>query len=522
MKLLFNTRKMMLKSFLTLSFLVFFTQNTSAQTVVDIIVNSPDHTILEQAIIAAGLDDDLSAPGPFTVFAPTDDAFNALEASSPGILEDLIANPAELAEILKIHVAPVEAFASSLTDGQAIQTLVPFRKLLVDIDGATVMISNGTVTTADIDATNGVVHVVDQVLAPASLTVADIISESEDHNTLEAALAAAELDDDLAGEGPFTVFAPTDDAFDALPDGTVEALLADPSGDLTNILLYHVIADEAYSEDLSNGQRLVTLSNGKTVKVRFASESVFINNAEVTVTDLVADNGVVHVIDAVLIPQTIVDIVVNSPVHETLEDAVIAAGLADDLSADGPFTLFAPTDAAFSALPAGTLETLLQNPEGTLKDILLYHAASGDVLSNELTDAQTITTLLGETVTVTINENGVFINDAKVIVTDLVATNGIVHVIDAVLIPELPTSIFSSAKNNGDKLKVYPNPAKGSFSVEALNSLNVENVSIYSGSGQLLISMPASTSYPVSLQSGLYTLHVQTDKGVLVEKLVID
>ncbi len=197
------------------------------------------------------------------------------------------------------------------------------------------------------EADNGVVHVIDAVILPKS-TVVDIIVGSPDHTTLEAAVIAAELADDLSGEGPFTVFAPTDAAFDALPEGTVASLLEDPTGALAQILLYHVVGAKALSTDLSDGQMITTL-NGDSVTVKLMDGNVYIDDAMVTVTDLEADNGVVHVIDAVILPKsTVVDIIVGSPDHTILEAAVIAAELADDLSGEGPFTVFAPTDAAFA------------------------------------------------------------------------------------------------------------------------------------------------------------------------------
>ena len=131
-----------------------------------------------------------------------------------------------------------------------------------------------------------------------------------------------------------------------------------------------------------------------------------------------------HVIDAVLLPPaplpaTVVDIIAESPVHNTLESAVIAAELADDLSGEGPFTVFAPTDDAFAALPEGTVETLLMDPTGDLANILLYHVVGATVLSTNLSDGQTATTLLGEDIEVSITADGVFINDAQVTVADL-------------------------------------------------------------------------------------------------------
>ena len=208
------------------------------------------------------------------------------------------------------------------------------------------------------------------------------------------------------------------------------------------MLLYHVVAAEALSTSLTDGQMITTLQ-GQDVTVTINANGVFINDAQVIVADIMADNGVVHVIDAVLVPQapqttTVVDIIVNSPDHTTLEAAVIAAELADDLSATGPFTVFAPTDAAFDAHPAGVLDALLVLPYIDLTNILLYHVVAGQALSTDLSDAQVITTLLGEDLTVTINASGVFINNAQVTVADVLADNGVVHVVDAVLLVPQP------------------------------------------------------------------------------------
>jgi uncharacterized surface protein with fasciclin (FAS1) repeats len=328
-----------------------------------------------------------------------------------------------------------------LTNNQSIQT-INGKNVTVTINANGVFINNAKVTVADLVASNGVVHVIDAVLIPPTVTVVDIIVNSPNHNTLEAAVGAAGLGATLSGTGPFTVFAPTDAAFAALPPGTVQALLADPQGALTKILLYHAVAGTALSTSLTNNQSIQTI-NGKNVTVTINTNGVFINNAKVTVADIVADNGVVHVIDAVLIPPTVtvVDIIVNSPVHNTLEAAVGAAGLGATLSGTGPFTVFAPTDAAFAALPPGTVQALLADPQGALTKILLYHAVAGTALSTSLSNNQSIQTINGKNVTVTINANGVFINNAKVTVADIVADNGVVHVIDAVLIPPTVTVV---------------------------------------------------------------------------------
>jgi uncharacterized surface protein with fasciclin (FAS1) repeats len=171
----------------------------------------------------------------------------------------------------------------------------------VSITDGMVMIGNATVIIADISADNGVVHVIDAVLVPEMETnsVFDIIATSDVHNTLEAAIVAAGLDETLSNDGPFTVFAPTDDAFSAIPADVIETLLADPTGDLTQILLNHVVSGATMSTDLSDGMMITTLQGGE-VMVSITDGMVMIGNATVIIADISADNGVVHVIDAVI------------------------------------------------------------------------------------------------------------------------------------------------------------------------------------------------------------------------------
>jgi len=428
-------RKLLLSINLFLLPLFLLAQNT----VVNVVVDSPDHNTLETAVIAADLVETLNGPGPFTVFAPTDSAFNNLP---DGVLDALLNDPqGALTDVLLYHVLGAQVLSTDLTDGQTAEALNG-DNITVTIDSNGVRINDAFVTTADIVTDNGVVHVIDAVLIPPVTTVVDVIVNSPDHDTLEAAVIAANLAETLSGDGPFTVFAPTDDAFAALPDGTIEALLGDPQGALTDILLYHVLGAQVLSTDLVDGQTAMTL-NGDELTVSITNDGVFINNAQVTVADITTDNGVVHVIDAVLIPPTttVVDVIVNSPDHNTLETAVLAAGLETALSGDGPFTVFAPTDDAFAALPAELLNALLNDPQGLLTNVLLYHVLAAEVLSTDLMDGMTATTLLGADITVSINNDGVFINDAQVTVADIQTDNGVVHVIDAVLIPPPPSVV---------------------------------------------------------------------------------
>ncbi len=336
-------------------------------------------------------------------------------------------------------MAGANVLSSGLTNGQSIVTLNSGKTVKVTINNDGVFIDDAKVTVADIQTDNGVVHVIDAVLLPPN-TVVDVIIGSADHNTLEAAVGAAGLVNTLNGAGPFTVFAPTDAAFAALPAGTVEALLADPQGALTQVLLYHATSETVTSDDIIEFYSdfpYLQMLNEKTITFKVTSEGVFINNAKVTVADIETDNGIVHVIDAVLIApdSTIIDVVRNSSSHTILETLLDEAEFSFPLEGFGPFTLFAPTDAAISALPGELIQQLLNDP-GLLEDVLAYHVAGGQALSTNLSNEQVIRTLLDKNIKVTINNGDVFINDAKVIVADIITDNGVVHVIDAVLLPK--------------------------------------------------------------------------------------
>jgi transforming growth factor-beta-induced protein len=282
-------------------------------------------------------------------------------------------------------------------------------------------------------------------------TIVDIAVEDGRFTTLVAAVQAADLGETLSSEGPFTVFAPTDDAFAALPEGTIEALLADIPA-LTDILLYHVVPGKVMAADVVglDGQSAETALAGKSIDIKVDMGTVYLNeDVKVIITDIEASNGVIHVIDAVLLPPSdeamsekmdIVDTAVADGRFTTLVAAAQAAELVDTLKSEGPFTVFAPTDDAFAALPAGTLDSLLlaENKQ-QLTDILLYHVVPGKVMAADVVglDGQSAeTALAGKSISIKIDGDKVILNDSvNVIITDIETSNGVIHVIDAVLLP---------------------------------------------------------------------------------------
>ncbi len=274
--------------------------------------------------------------------------------------------------------------------------------------------------------------------AVPSNTIVDIAVGNPDFSTLVAALGAADLVDALSGEGPFTVFAPTNEAVAALPEGTLdELLLPENKQKLTDILLYHVVSGSVLAADVVTLSEAETLL-GQNVAITVDMDKVMVNEANVVATDIIADNGVIHVIDSVILPKSdIVDTAVADGRFTTLAAALGAADLVETLKGEGPFTVFAPTDDAFAALPEGTVETLLL-PENKQKltDILLYHVVAGKVMAADVVTLTEAETVLGQDVAIKVDMGKVYINDAEVIITDIVTSNGVIHVIDAVLLPK--------------------------------------------------------------------------------------
>jgi uncharacterized surface protein with fasciclin (FAS1) repeats len=301
--------------------------------------------------------------------------------------------------------------------------------------------------------------------------IVDIAADDDRFDTLHAAIVAAGLADTLASaDNTFTVFAPTDDAFAAVGDEVLTSLLADPQGALTEVLLYHVAAGELSSSDVLGRTSIPTLQ-GESLAVSLRDDMPYVNDSQIIITDIPAKNGVIHVIDAVLVPspiaspqpevveqaeanveqvveeqeldlgveepqQTIAEIAAANGSFNTLLAALDAAGLAETFAQPGDYTVFAPTDDAFAAIPQSTLSSLLADPQGELTNILLYHVVGDSLSRNQLATSEFVTTLEGRPLTVnTDGTNIVDISGAKVLIYNIEASNGIIHVIDKVLMP---------------------------------------------------------------------------------------
>jgi uncharacterized surface protein with fasciclin (FAS1) repeats len=282
-------------------------------------------------------------------------------------------------------------------------------------------------------------------------TIVETAVAAGNFKTLVAAVQAAELVDTLNGKGPFTVFAPTDEAFAKLPKGTLEMLLKpENKAKLAAILTYHVVPGSVKAADVVKLKNAATVQ-GQRVDIKVDGGKVMVDGANVVATDVACSNGVIHVIDTVILPVdgTIVDVAAKNGSFNTLVAAVKAAGLVETLSGKGPFTVLAPTDAAFAKLPAGTLEMLLK-PENKkqLVDILTYHVVPGvAAYSDQVVKMSQVPTVLGTPITVTVTDGKVRLNDSNVVATDVEASNGVIHVVDTVILPTAKKTADASTKN---------------------------------------------------------------------------
>jgi transforming growth factor-beta-induced protein len=318
---------------LTAVFMLFATPVSAAghETIVDIAVGNDDFSILVAALTEAELVTTLQSEGPFTVFAPTNAAFEKLLGELGIGAADLLASP-RLTQVLLYHVVPGKVMSSDLSNGLSAATVLG-ESVSFDLTGALPKVNDSGIVAVDIEATNGVIHVIDTVLVPAAFfiefdTVVDIALSSPDFSILVAALQRANLVNALLGDGPFTVFAPTNAAFEALLADlgvTADDLLAQ-SG-LADVLLAHVVSGKVMSTDLTQGLQAPTLNS--STRLTFGLNPVTINSdIAVIAADLQALNGVVHVIDKVIIPANFVlDAVEEEPAATNLTLGLILGGL---------------------------------------------------------------------------------------------------------------------------------------------------------------------------------------------------
>ena len=405
--------------------------------------SNPDLSSLVAALKKTGLDADLSnGASNLTLFAPTNAAFASLLTELGVSSLNDIPN-ATLSKVLLYHVFGKKLTASQISTGYySTLSKGPEQgsKLSLYIDmSATKINGRSGISKTDIMADNGVIHIIDKVLLPMSIS--DHAVANPTFTSLVAALSKAKLVSALNdATKTYTVFAPTNEAFTALLSALGVTLNDLSSETLTPILLYHVVSGYIPASAVMAGY-FPTLSTafGKNVSLQIGvSGGVILNNtSKVIATDVVATNGIIHVIDKVLLPPTVVEIAQQNELFSTLVLAVIKADLAKTLSGAGPFTVFAPTNDAFKALfttlKVSGIDALSKE---ALTPILLAHVVSGNIQSGSLSSGTVPTLNAAKSLNVVVSGSSVTIDGSvNVIKADIQGKNGVVHVIDKVIVP---------------------------------------------------------------------------------------
>ena len=396
---------------------------------------------------AAGTTQRMRADGDMTLIVPSNEAMADMRAEVDELMKP--ENRKQLQSFVESHLVPKRMLAGDMRTGT--ETAVSGSGIEVDVNAGGITVNDAGIKVADVKARNGVLFVTHKPVWRPS--VVSYVKHLPTFSILERALREAGLVDALRGDGPFTVFAPTDAAFAALLaelNLSAEQLLSNKPL-LTDVLTYHVLPQKLSARHIANGATPVTLQGqALTFDVqRRAGPDVRITDAlgrhaNVIFTNLFARNGVVHVVDKVILPQSknILQIAQGINDFSILVDAVVAAGLVDTLSGAGPFTVFAPTNAAFAAL-LGELglskEQLLAN-KPLLTAVLTYHVLQGRVLAADIQEGAQASTVEGQKFTLSL-VGGANITDARgrksnIVATNVQASNGVIHVIDKVLLPK--------------------------------------------------------------------------------------
>jgi len=414
-------------------------------TVVDVAVANGSFTTLVTALQATDLDEVLAnTAGKFTVFAPTDAAFDALP---DGTLNALLADPDRLSDILLYHVvsgSEIDSAAATAAVGSTVTT-ANGDEIAVTSNGTDLLINAARVATPDVEASNGVIHVIDSVLIPTeddagAGNIASVATNAGSFTTLLNALVATGLDSTITGDGPFTVFAPTDAAFAAIDTSGLS------TDQLRDILLYHVVSGKEINAAAATALagNTVEMANGDDLALSLSGSELFANLSSVATPNVDASNGIIHAIDTVMLPpsvtessENIVNTAITNGSFTKLVAALQATGLDSTLSGSGPFTVFAPTDAAFDALQTALSLSdaqLLALPN--LSDILTKHVVAGSVgsVTAFTLNGTDVTTVNGETVAIAIDSGSFTVDGAQVTTFDIETSNGIIHVIDSVIL----------------------------------------------------------------------------------------
>ena len=409
------------------------------------LAENPDYSTLSGLLGDTALGETLTGEGPFTMFAPDNDAFSAMPA---GQLDIISADPAKLDQFLNYLVVAEKASLTTDDLAEGALTTLEGSDVAITKSGDDTKVNEATIVDDNIEASNGIIQGIDKVLIPPDLdltpaptqNVVELLQADPNFSAYFGLLDAAGLTSTLSQTGPFTIFAPDNDAFAAVDPTALEQVAGDPT-QLRALLGYTIVPGNIPDDQLKSGQLATT--QGASLTIAVSGSTVTVDDATIVPPQLLATNGVVHGLDAVIVPpgfelapqptEDIVQVVSGNPDYSTLSQLLTSSGLASLLSETGPYTFFAPNNEAFAALPADQLKNLQSDPS-LARNVLAYQIVLGSYPTSALKSGP-LTSLEGGALTISVQGDTVKVNTATIVDPNLLATNGVVQGINQLLVP---------------------------------------------------------------------------------------
>lgn len=448
-----------MRSIFTFLFFIFIIPNSVwAQSVIAWLKNSPDHTIFSSMVVNSGLEAELQGQQELTLFAPSDQAFSLMPDS---VLNYYLNDPDKLKHLVKYH------FVSNAMDYSEVYIYVSSYIVMMNSvtttitqPGGKLKINQAAIEVANIQAANGFIYPLDEVLIAPEYTVLEAVGSSPNHTMLDSFLRKSLYQTVLMGYGPFTIFAPTNDAFQWLTSEGIHDINKE-EGWLNLITGNHIAKSFITSDLLTDGEKITMLS-GEKLTVTKSGDTLKLNNANLVVRDILTDNGVVHVIDVVQIPsRNVMDVLYSNSDLDFFANMIYSNFSPRELELQilGDFTVFAFNNEALDHISPDLYNFINSGNQNRL-NIIDYHILKSKVLTSEMSDGQSLLTYNNKLLYVYKSSDSIKINNSKIIVGDLKAKNGVVHKIDRVL--DLVSSTYNYIPN---KLKIFPNPAADMISI---------------------------------------------------------
>lgn len=519
--------KITLMRFLTsLLFCVLFLSNAYSQlTVLELLSAAPSNSHFNEIVSGVELNALLNSETGVTVLVPNNDAIEAYAAVMGMTTESFIASESAM-DMAMYHIVPnTEILFSTLTTDSVVTTALGMPLTF----STNQMVNETTVAAEDLEASNGVVHLLDEVVV-LSEGITQWLDASVQHNYLTTALGFLGLDDDFAAIGSGTIFAPTDAAFLAYADANDLSIIDIVyNTEFTDALLRHSISAAAMTSGDLLDAGSVLADSGDELFITSEDGAVYVNTAEVTNADNQTQNGMVHVVNEIIMPTYFLSDAIADAGLTLLDTLLTLTGIIDELSVPANYTVFAPTDSAIMAFLEAeelTLDELLLDVDG-LSEGLLLHVVGDLLASTDLQDGDLLMTLAGDPVLVEISEESVNVGGAAVVQADIAADNGILHLMGAILTPYIEGCTDEDACNYDDDATVDDGSC---YELEVTTS-TVDNVCVDGEDGIIYVDVANAPDAILlgdyqgqqvfesedgvfsGLLSGTYVIHVEDTAG---------